>query len=149
MTTRHGFTLVETMIVLAIIGILGAIAYPNYARYLVKTRRVEAQLALVDAMQRQEQYRALHHTYVAFSAASSEPDSRQFRWHLGAQPEGSAYELEGRACEGQDISQCIALRALPGTERVDADFSDPDCGILVFDSTGAQDASGDAPGCWP
>jgi len=149
MTRRRGFTLIETLTVLAIVGILGAIAYPNYARYLVKTRRVEAQLALVDAMQRQEQYRALHHTYVAFSAASTEPDSRQFRWYLGTQPASSAYELEGRACAGQGISRCIELRAQPGTARVDTDFSDPDCGILMFDSTGAQQASGDAPGCWP
>lgn len=145
----RGFTLVEMLVVLAIVSILGAIAYPGYVRHVVKARRVEAQLALVDAMQRQEQYRALHHTYVAFSATSTEADGREFHWWLGARPESSAYELEGRACAGQVISQCIELRARPGTANVDARFADPDCGILSFDSTGAQGASGSAPRCWP
>ncbi|KFI08618.1 type IV pilin protein [Massilia sp. BSC265] len=152
MRNCRGFTLVEILIVLAIVSILGAIAYPGYMRHVVKTRRVEAQLALVDAMQRQEQYRALHHTYIAFSMASTDADSRQFRWWLGASPEESAYELDGRACEGQAISQCIELRARPGTANVDAGFRDPDCGVLSFDSTGAQGAEGAASSgqrCWP
>jgi len=141
--------MVEMLIVLAIVSILGAVAYPGYLRHVVKTRRVEAQLALVEAMQKQEQYRALHHTYVEFSSSSTDPDSRQFRWWLGSRPDTSAYELDGRACEGQDIGQCIELRARPGTEKVDSRFSDPDCGILSFDSTGAQGASGNAQRCWP
>ncbi len=146
---RCGFTLVELMVVLAIVAILGAIAYPGYAAHMVKARRVEAQLALVDAMQRQEQYRARHHTYVAFSVGSEDPDSRQFRWWIGAHAETSAYEVDGYACEGRDISQCIELRAQPGTANVDAGFDDHDCGVLTFDSTGAQRASGNGRRCWP
>ncbi|MFN3792479.1 type IV pilin protein [Massilia sp.] len=149
MKRRCGFTLVELLVVLAIVAILAAIAYPGYARHVVKARRVEAQLALVDAMQRQEQYRALHHTYVAFSIASPDADGSQFRWWLGATARDSAYELDGRACEGQAISQCIELRARPGTANVDTGFSDPDCGDLSLDSTGAQGASGGGRRCWP
>ena len=149
MRNCRAFTLVELLVVLAIVSILAAIAYPSYARHVVKARRIEAQLALVDAMQRQEQYRALHHRYVAFSVASTDEDGSQFRWWLGARPEDSAYELEGRACEGQAISQCIELRARPGTANVDTGFSDPDCGVLSFDSRGAQGASGKGPRCWP
>ena len=145
----RGFTLVELMAVLAIVAILGAIAYPGYASHLARVRRVEAQLAQDDAMQRQEQYRAQHHTYVAFSSDSEDPDARQFRWWLGSRPAASAYELDGYACDGQDIGQCIELRARPGTANVDAGFDDPDCGVLTFDSTGAQGASGSGARCWP
>jgi type IV pilus assembly protein PilE len=145
----RGFTLVELLVVLAIVAILAAVTYPGYARHVAKARRVEAQLALVEAMQRQEQYRALHHTYVAFSMASQDADSREFRWWIGASPQDSAYELEGAACEGQAISQCIELRARPGTANVDTGFRDPDCGVLSLDSRGVQGASGGGRRCWP
>ena len=152
---RNGFTLLELLMGLAIVGIRTSVADPSYARQIVKARRVEAQLALLDLMQRQEQYRAQHHSYIAFSMATSTSDTDQFRTWLGNSAATSAYELDGEACPEQSIAACIVLRARPGTPNVNAAFADPECGTLTLDSTGAQGAgstggSSDASTrCWP
>ncbi|QDF97534.1 pilus assembly protein [Azoarcus sp. DD4] len=51
-----GFSLIELMIVVAVIGILAAIAYPNYQEYVVKTNRTAAKSFLMEVAQRQQQY---------------------------------------------------------------------------------------------
>ncbi len=144
-----GFTLIEALVVLAVLGILAAVAYPSYQRQMVKTRRTQAQLALLETMQRQEQYRALHHSYAAFSSASAAAPDGRFRWWIGASPSSSAYELDASACPGQGIAECVVVRARPGTARVDPRFRDPDCGALMFSSNGEQTASGPSEQCWP
>lgn len=54
---RHGgFTLIELMITVFIIGILAAIAYPSYQKYTTQARRSDAQIALTSAANRQEKF---------------------------------------------------------------------------------------------
>jgi type IV pilus assembly protein PilE len=144
-----GFTLVEMMVVLVILAVLGALAYPTYAGYVRKTRRIEGQVALVEAMQQEERYYAQHNAYLPFSASSPDAGSGAFRWWSGSTAAASAYEVDARACPGHALDECVELRARPGTTRVDGRFRDPECETLTLDSAGEQKSSGSLAKCWP
>lgn len=58
-----GFTLIELIIVMAIVAILAAIAVPSYREYVLRTNRALAKNALSDLAQRQENYYVDHKGY--------------------------------------------------------------------------------------
>lgn len=60
---NKGFTFIELILVLAILGILAAIAYPGYQNYITRARRSDGQMALLDLANRLERYYAEHHSY--------------------------------------------------------------------------------------
>ncbi|WP_278043911.1 type IV pilin protein [Legionella nagasakiensis] len=60
---KKGFSLIELLIVMAIVGILASIAYPTYQDYVTRARRSDGQSALLDLASRMERYYSEHHTY--------------------------------------------------------------------------------------
>lgn len=62
-TKIYGFTLIELMVAVAVVGILASIAIPNYQSYIRKSKRAEAQGALVVLANAMEQWRLQNGTY--------------------------------------------------------------------------------------
>jgi len=87
MIRQHGFTLIELMVVIAIVGILSAIAIPQYNQYVTKGKLAEATAQLLDWRARMEQYYQDNRTYVAGCAATA-PQATSVRFFTYTCPVG-------------------------------------------------------------
>ena len=72
---QHGFTLIELMIVVAIVGILSAIAYPSYAEYIRRGHRADARAGLLQAQQWMERAATASTALPAARTSNIEPFS--------------------------------------------------------------------------
>lgn len=128
--STDGFTLIEVMIVMAIIGILTAIAYPSYAEYVLRGNRSEGQAFLNDAAARQERYYAQNNAYAATPAQLG---------YASANSVNTLYILR----INNPTTSSYTLTAI--VQRTDAR-----CGDLTLTDTGAQGQSGTGAGadCW-
>lgn len=152
---QDGFTLIELMIVVAIVAILAAIAYPSYQDSILKGRRAEARTAMLELMQQQERYMTQRGTYLVFSNAAGTTNpataSSTFKTFSG---EGGTpnYYLSSVLCPNStDARECIQIVGAPTK-------ADPAAGSLNLTSTGVKDCTGtagktgSAPNariCWP
>ncbi|MGC8732116.1 MAG: type IV pilin protein [Halothiobacillaceae bacterium] len=100
MKSSKGFTLIELMIAVAIVGILAAIAYPSYQQYVLKTRRAAAQGCLQELAQWMERYYTSNMTYANANLpqTSCRNDLADFyAFSFSGTPDGASYTLQAVA----------------------------------------------------
>jgi len=62
---QGGFTLIELMITVVVIGILSAIAYPSYQQYLIRSKRAAVQAQMMDMANREQQFFLANKSYAS------------------------------------------------------------------------------------
>lgn len=145
---NSGFTLIELMIVVAILAILTSIAYPAYTSSTVKGKRAEGRTALFELMQQQERFMTQTNSYCAFSNTSGVTSvvagcaTVPFKTFSGDSQAKAAYYLSADACPNSTIAECVRVSAVPIK-------ADTEAGTLQVLSTGTKTCTGtNTTVCW-
>lgn len=128
----RGFSLIELMIAVAVVGIIAAIAYPSYVEYVARGRRAQLTAELLAAQQWMERFYTENMRYDATTAGTATTDSTQFPARFSTSP---------RAGEGK-AAYTLALAATSQSYTITATrtgaMANDGCGNFTIDHLGTR-----------
>jgi len=134
LTQKHGFSLLELMIALAIVSILTALSLPVYSTHLAHEKRLEAEITLAQLANALEQYYLANNTYqnATLNNLGFSDVIAHSRYQLAIQTANSA---------------SFTLTATPLDKQA---IEDSECGVLILNSSGEKNISGrnTMTDCW-
>ena len=141
-TLQQGFTLIEVMIVVAIVGILSAIAYPSYAEYIRRGHRADARAGLLQAQQWLERASTATGVY-----PTTLPPALRWRFPDETPDPTKRYTIDFQAGNDNATFILVATRKAGGPQATDR------CGDFTLTNTGIRNVVNYAGGttateCW-
>ena len=133
---KLGFTLIELMVTVLIVGIIGGWAMTSYRGTVIKANRTDAKTKLLEVMQKQERFFSEKSTYtttlteLGFSASPT--------------PSDKAYYLITAAASADGLTGGIILTATPQGKQAD----DTECKNFILNSNGQKSVSTGGTKCW-
>ncbi len=127
---HRGFTLIELMVVVAIIGVLVAIAIPNFLRFQLRAKATEGKMNLASLAKSEEAYYATYGTYVGVGAPApvAFPTGGRTPWVLGTgfdvlgwAPEGEVYFVYLASADDAGLGGALVRYTAEAASDIDGD----------------------------
>ncbi len=129
---NRGFTLIEIIITVAIIGILAVVGYPSYQDHVKKSKRTEAKTALLRLVDLQERNYIQNNQFTAaFGTGANKLD-------YPTTSENGYYTFAGA------VNNTAGTYSFTATNQI----GDAGCATLVIDQAGTKTSSGTESECW-
>jgi type IV pilus assembly protein PilE len=141
----RGFSLIELMVVVTIVGILGAIAFPAYNNYSTKTKRALAKSQLSQIASKQEMFFADNKRYADHLAELGMSNKEITINASSAEVSASAADAIYTISLTGTGTRTFVVNATPLNAQAS---NDTDCGTMTLNASGTKGATGGGSDCW-